>query len=344
MAAGRPRHHRQHGARIRRHDGLLPRRRANPRIPPPHRPRRKTQSRLVERYCKEQGLWRDDAAAHRLFTKVVELDLAHRRALPRRPQAPARPHRPLRHETAVAQGPHHRLRQSATPATARPKAAGKAKAATDRTPSRRHATPADADPGFSGVAVKWNGKTFDLKHGDVVIAAITSCTNTSNPDVMVAAGLLAKKAVEQGLTAQALGEDQPRPGSTRRHRLLRQSRPRSSYLESARLLHRRLRLHHLHRQLRPAARGNLRSRSTKNDLVVAAVLSGNRNFEGRINPDVKANYLASPPLVVAYALPAPPTSTSTSDPIGTGKNGSPVFLRDIWPTQQEVADTVARSA
>ncbi len=140
-----------------------------------------------------------------------------------------------------------------------------------------------------------------LTHGDVIIAAITSCTNTSNPSVMVAAGLLAKKAVERGMRSPALRENLPRPRQPRRHRLPQQGRPHP-VSRSARFQHRRLRLHHLHRQQRPAARSRSPRPSKARDLVVAAVLSGNRNFEGRINPHVKANYLASPPLVVAFAL------------------------------------------
>ena len=158
-----------------------------------------------------------------------------------------------------------------------------------------------------------------------MIAAITSCTNTSNPSVMVAAGLLAKKAVEHGLEDQALGQGQPGARLEGRHRLSPRRRarhvPRPAPLQPG-----RLRLHDLHRQLGPAARRRSPRRSDRDDLVAVAVLSGNRNFEGRINPDVRANYLASPPLVVAYALAGTMDIDLQNDPLGTDQQGRPVYL------------------
>ena len=184
-----------------------------------------------------------------------------------------------------------------------------------------------------------DGETFELDHGSVVIAAITSCTNTSNPAVMVGAGLLAKKAVERGLDAQAVGEVEPRARVEGRHRVLRQGRP-DAVSRGARLPHRRLRLHDLHRELRTAARADLAG-VAEGDLVACAVLSGNRNFEARIHPEVKANYLASPPLVVAYALAGRMDIDLATEPLGVGSDGEDVFLADIWPSPDEVQETVA---
>ncbi len=179
-----------------------------------------------------------------------------------------------------------------------------------------------------------------LNHGSVVIAAITSCTNTSNPSVLVAAGLLAKKAVEKGLTVPAWVKTSLAPGSMVVTEYLTRS-GLMPYLEKLKFNRRGLRLHHLHRQLRPAAAGSLECLTDK-DLVVASVLSGNRNFEGRINSEVRANYLMSPPLVVAYALAGRIDLDMYKEPLGYSKNGkrTPVFLKDIWPTAKEVDDVV----
>ncbi len=186
--------------------------------------------------------------------------------------------------------------------------------------------------------IKWNDKLFPLKHGDVVIAAITSCTNTSNPSVMVAAGLLAKKAVEKGLTVPPHVKTSLAPGS----RVVTDYYKKAgldTYLEKVGF--------YTVGYGCTTCIGNsgplpepISEAVKKNDLVVAGVLSGNRNFEGRINPDVKANYLASPPLVVAYALAGTTDIDLEKEPIGKGKNGSPVYLRDIWPTQSEVQTVV----
>ena len=179
-----------------------------------------------------------------------------------------------------------------------------------------------------------------LDHGHVVIAAITSCTNTSNPSVMIAAGLLAKRAVERGLSVEAVGQDLARARLPGRHRLLRAGRahpvPRRSSGSTSSAT-----------AARPASATRVRcapeisAAIDQGDLAVAAVLSGNRNFEGRINPDVRMNYLASPPLVVAYALAGTMDIDLYTEPLGTGTDGEPVFLRDIWPGTAEVADVVA---
>ena len=178
--------------------------------------------------------------------------------------------------------------------------------------SFHEALPARAEAGARSTAATWCPRAaiattavldgdVELDHGAVVIAAITSCTNTSNPSVMVAAGLLAKKAVERGLEPQPYVKTSLAPGS----RVVTDYLERAGLLEpldALRLQPRRLRLHDLHRQLRPAAGRGRRRRVDEHDLAVVAVLSGNRNFEGRIHPQVRASYLASPPLVVAYAL------------------------------------------
>jgi aconitate hydratase len=185
-----------------------------------------------------------------------------------------------------------------------------------------------------------NGGSMPMRHGAVVIAAITSCTNTSNPSVMVGAGLLAKKAVEKGLTVKPYVKTSLAPGS----------RVVTEYLKQANLIE-------------PLAElgfnivaygcttcignsgplpGEVAKAVTGSDLVAAAVLSGNRNFEGRVHPLVKANFLASPPLVVAYALAGTVDIDLDKEPLGEGTDG-PVYLRDIWPTQKEIAETIATS-
>jgi aconitate hydratase len=185
-----------------------------------------------------------------------------------------------------------------------------------------------------------NGGSMKMKHGAVVIAAITSCTNTSNPSVMVGAGLLAKKALEKGLNVKPYVKTSLAPGS----------RVVTEYLKQANLID-------------PLAQlgfnivaygcttcignsgplpGEVAKAVTSGDLVAAAVLSGNRNFEGRIHPLVKANFLASPPLVVAYALAGTVDIDLDKEPLGEGTDG-PVYLRDIWPTQQEISETIATS-
>ena len=180
-----------------------------------------------------------------------------------------------------------------------------------------------------------------LDHGAIVIAAITSCTNTSNPSVMVAAGLLAKKAVERGLSVKPWVKTSLAPGS----------KVVTEYLEAAGLTPylERLRFHTVGYGCTTCIgnSGPLPAQVSKSieqgKLVVASVLSGNRNFEGRINPEVRANYLMSPPLVVAFALVGRIDVDLANEPLGQGADGKPVFLKDIWPTSREVAETVARA-
>jgi aconitate hydratase len=198
----------------------------------------------------------------------------------------------------------------------------------------------DALPGLQKKGTKSTGKPTDLHHGSVVIAAITSCTNTSNPSVMLAAGLLAKKAVERGLQSKPWVKTSLAPGS----------KAVSEYLINAGVMR-------YLEQLRfflvgygcTTCIGNsgplppaISQAVTDNELVVAAVLSGNRNFEGRIHPEVRANYLASPPLVVAYSLAGRIDIDLYAEPLGNDPQGKPVYLRDIWPTQQEVNEAVQK--
>ncbi|MDP9136655.1 MAG: aconitate hydratase AcnA [Pseudomonadota bacterium] len=260
---------------------------------------------LVEQYCKAQGLfWSPDTAAPE-FTEVVALDLASVEpslAGPRRPQ--------------------DRVSLSGT-------ASGFAKVMTDEfgKADLRYRVPVD-------------GANFDLGHGDVVIAAITSCTNTSNPSVMIGAGLLARNAVKAGLQVKPWVKTSLAPGS----------QVVTEYLQASGL---QKPLDKLGFDLVgygcTTCIGNsgplpepIAEAIRKHDLIAAAVLSGNRNFEGRINPEVRANYLASPPLVVAYALAGSLQIDLTAEPLGRGKRGKPVFLRDIWPRPDEIATFVRK--
>jgi aconitate hydratase len=260
---------------------------------------------LVEAYAKAQGLWRDASTPDPKFTDTLELDLSTvvpSLAGPKRPQ--------------------DRVLLST--------AAGAFKAEL----SKSLGVPA----GEEGKRVKVDGANFDLGHGDVVIAAITSCTNTSNPYVMVAAGLVARNARAKGLTVKPWVKTSLAPGS----------QVVSEYLESAGL---QSDLDALGFNLVgygcTTCIGNsgpldeaIADAVEDNRLVVASVLSGNRNFEGRVHPNVRANYLASPPLVVAYALAGSMTLDITKDALGTGRDGAPVFLKDIWPSNAEIARVV----
>src|SRR6202040_2083237 len=187
-------------------------------------------------------------------------------------------------------------------------------------------------------AVKNNGDSFDLSSGAVVIAAITSCTNTSNPSLMLGAALLAKKAVEHGLSVKPWVKTSLAPGS----------KVVTDYLQAAGLTPYLEKLNfHLVGYGCTTCIGNsgplpdaIGAAIKDNNMVAVAVLSGNRNFEGRIHPLVRANYLASPPLVVAYALAGRMDFDMASEPLGNDKAGKPVFLRDIWPSPQEIESAV----
>jgi aconitate hydratase len=273
------------------------------------------QVELVERYTKEQGLFHTATAAEPEFTKRLALDLGSvvpSLAGPKRPQDRV----PM---VQVKQAFHEAL---TAPTASRGFALPEAELA-------RHATVAN------------NGHSAEIGHGAVVIAAITSCTNTSNPNVMVAAGLLARKAVAKGLTTKPWVKTSLAPGS----------RVVTDYLEKSGLASD---LDALGFETVgygcTTCIGNsgplpppVAAAVNEGDLVAAAVLSGNRNFEGRVNPLVKANWLASPPLVVAYALAGTIDINLETDPLGTGSDGQPVYLRDIWPTPDEVRQTVAEA-
>jgi aconitate hydratase len=275
---------------------------------------RSAQAALVDRYAKEQGLYRTDAAKDPVFSDTLALDMGTVEpslAGPKRPQD----------RVALAQ----MKAQFAQALTAPVKERGFGLAA--------------ADLGRTGT-VEMDGKKSEIGHGAVVIAAITSCTNTSNPSVMLGAGLLAKKADERGLRPPAHVKTSLAPGS---------KVVTEYYQQSGLLPH----LENLGFNVVgygcTTCIGNsgplpepVHKAVTDAKLVASSVLSGNRNFEGRINPDVKANYLASPPLVVAYALAGSTAVDLTREPLGTGRDGKPVYLSDVWPSQQEVAELEAR--
>jgi aconitate hydratase len=267
---------------------------------------------LVETYTKAQGLFRTDDMADPEFTDVVELDLGTVQpslAGPKRPQ-----------DRITLSDMKEQYRKTLL-APVGPQGIGLDEADLGKT------------------AVIQNGTETEIGHGAVVIAAITSCTNTSNPYVMLGSGLVAKKAVEAGLKVKPYVKTSLAPGS----------RVVEDYLKKAGLLPYMEELgFHIVGFGCTTCIGNsgplpepVANAIQEGDLVASAVLSGNRNFEGRVSPLTKTNYLASPPLVVAYALAGTTDIDLTKDPIGTGKDGQPVYLKDIWPTSQEVADTVA---
>jgi aconitate hydratase len=266
------------------------------------------QIQLVEAYAKEQGMFRTDASPDPSFTDTLELDLA----------------------TVVPSLAGPRRPQDRVPLTESKKAFKEA------LPSLMKSGDAN-----KSVAVQMNGDKFQLSHGSVVIAAITSCTNTSNPSVLIGAGLLAKKAVEKGLTRKPWVKTSLAPGSKVVTEYLKDS-GLLSYLEQIGF--------YLVGYGCTTCIGNsgplpepVASGIQEGDLVAAAVLSGNRNFEGRIHANVRANYLASPPLVVAYALAGSMNVDLYNDPLGNDPQGKPVYLKDIWPSPQEVNETMRKS-
>jgi aconitate hydratase A / 2-methylisocitrate dehydratase len=260
---------------------------------------------LAEAYCRAQGLWREQGSKP-VFTDMLELDLS-----------------------------------TVEPSMAGPKRPQDRVALTAVKSEFGKALPDIVKGADAKRRVKVEGQSYDIGHGDVVIAAITSCTNTSNPSVLVAAGLVARNAHNKGLKTKPWVKTSLAPGS----------QVVTDYLAKANL---QVDLDALGFNL--AGYGcttcignsgplpdNIADAIHKADLVAAAVLSGNRNFEGRVNADVKANYLASPPLVVAYALAGTLNLDLTSEPLGTGSDGKPVFLKDIWPTSAEVAELIRTS-
>jgi len=261
---------------------------------------------LVEAYCRAQGLFHDEKTPEAQYSELLSLDLdsvESSLAGPKRPQDRV---------------PLSKARESfeqALPSLLKP--------------GKGSSTPAAA------------GGNGHLHHGSVVIAAITSCTNTSNPSVMIAAGLVAKRAVERGLQVPAYVKTSLAPGS----KVVRDYLERAGltpYLEKLKF--------HIVGYGCTTCIGNsgplppeISQAIDENDLVVASVLSGNRNFEGRINPDVRANYLMSPPLVVAFALAGRIDVDMRKDPIGKDRLGQPVYLSDLWPSRREVEETIQKS-
>ncbi len=259
---------------------------------------------LVEAYCRAQGLWRTPESADPVYTEALALDLATVQpslAGPKRPQ-------------------------------------DKVLLGNARTAFESELAGAYKQAGRMDVRVPVEGRADDLGHGDVVIAAITSCTNTSNPNVLIAAGLVAKKARALGLASKPWVKTSLAPGS----KVVTDYLVKSGLQEDLDALGFNLvgygcttcigNSGPLPAPISAAINGN--------DMVAASVLSGNRNFEGRVSADVRANYLASPPLVVAYALAGTMRKDLTTEPLGTGSNGKPVYLKDIWPSNHEVAETV----
>ncbi len=301
---------------------------------------------LVEAYAREQGLWHDEHAEEPTFSDVVELDLGEvvpSLAGPKRPQdrVPLSAAQEMFEEAVagylpeqvngVDQGSAESFPTSDPPSTATPGAKD-----THEAPILEPVT-AVADRS-AHASVEMDGESFALDHGHVVIAAITSCTNTSNPSVMLASGLLARNAVAKGLRRKPWVKTSLAPGS----------KVVTEYLDRAGLTEPLEQLgFNLVGYGCTTCIGNsgplpeeISAAIDEHDIAAVSVLSGNRNFEGRINPDVKMNYLASPPLVVAYALAGTMDIDLLADAIGTDHEGADVFLKDIWPSSREVARTV----
>ena len=259
---------------------------------------------LVEEYAKTQGMWRDKTTPDPVFTDTLDLDLAS--VMP---------------SLAGPKRPQDRVDLSKAPqgfAAALEREYGKGSEAAKRFPVK--------------------GEDFDIGHGDVAVAAITSCTNTSNPSVLIAAGLVARNARAKGLTVKPWVKTSLAPGS----------QVVTDYLDAANLTQDLDALgFNLVGYGCTTCIGNsgplpeaISDAVNKNDLALASVLSGNRNFEGRISQEVRANYLASPPLVVAYAIAGSMNVNLTTDPLGKDKDGNEVFLKDIWPSNKEIAEVV----
>jgi aconitate hydratase len=272
--------------------------------------RNDTSLELIEKYYRGQGLFYDGGDDTRVYSDTIELDLGTvvpSIAGPKRPQDRVE-------LTTVKEGFRSALKGILGPG--------------EESADKR-------------VEVRKNGDRYDIGHGSVVIAAITSCTNTSNPSVMIAAGLLARKAAEKGLVSKPWVKTSLAPGS----------KVVTAYLEAADLLRPLEKLgFHVVGYGCTTCIGNsgplpeeIATAVQENGIVAVSVLSGNRNFEGRINQHVRANYLASPPLVVAYAIAGTMDTDIMNDPLGNGSDGKPVYLRDVWPTPAEVSASLKSS-
>jgi len=306
--------------------------------------------KTVEQYAKLQGLWRDDARKIE-YSSNLELDLGSVQpslAGPRRPQDRIALKDMKRNWASDLTKTYGKTRNGDNGTTLVHNPAG-GWTEEGGAPAQQHgnmpeqagaATAVMEDERAAGVYFEMKGQACRLHHGSVVIAAITSCTNTSNPDVMIGAGLVAKKANERGLKRKPWVKTSLAPGS----------KVVTEYLNKAGLMpHLDALGFNLVGYGCTTCIGNsgpiadeISKVINEHDLVAASVLSGNRNFEGRIHPDCKANYLASPPLVVAYALAGTVDIDLTTEALGNDKAGKPVFLRDIWPTQAEIQEAVSK--
>jgi len=287
---------------------------------------------LVEAYAKAQGLWHDASTPHAEYSSTLELDLGEVKpslAGPKRPQD-----RVLLGDVRAS----YRDALNVLTANRKPK-----NGSVERFANEGGGTAVGHDESACGPGqrVSMRGEDFDLHDGAVVIAAITSCTNTSNPAVMLGAGLLAKKAAARGLKSKPWVKTSLAPGS----------KVVTDYLERSGLLAELDKLgFYLVGYGCTTCIGNsgplpdeISKAIAAGDLAVASVLSGNRNFEGRVHPEVKMNYLASPPLVVAYALAGTVDIDLSKEPLGTDSDGKPVYLKDIWPSNKEIGDLIAKS-
>ena len=292
--------------------------------------RSEAQINLVEAYAKAQGLWHDANSAHAQYSATLELnmgDVKPSMAGPKRPQ-----------DRVLLEDVHSNFAEALTTLTANRKSkVGCAVQEFDEEGGDQPQAKRLAAKPISKIRI--NDEDTELSDGSVVIAAITSCTNTSNPAVMLGAGLLARNAARIGLKAKPWVKTSLGPGS----------RVVTDYLEKAGVLTDLEKLGFFvvgygcttcignSGPLPEAVSAGI----AENELVVASVLSGNRNFEGRVHPEVKANYLASPPLVVAYAIAGTVNIDLTTQPLGKGSDGKDVYLRDIWPSNKEIGDTIA---
>ena len=308
--------------------------------------RREEQISLVEAYCKTQGLFHE-AAVPSAYSRIVELDLSTVEpslAGPRRPQdrlplgGVKRSFPAALGTFGVGYGKQDHELVGSFPASDPPKSAAPgARPPVDR-PEPATATPTTPHAPASRIRLTLDGETVELSHGSIVIAAITSCTNTSNPSVMIAAGLLAKKAVDRGLQRKPWVKTSLAPGSKVVTEYYRRT-GLTPYLEALGFATVGYGCTTCIGNSGPLPEPISRA-IAEGALVVCSILSGNRNFEARIHPEVKANYLASPPLVVAYALAGRIDIDLTAEPLAQDRHGRDVFLGDLWPSAGEVADLV----